>query len=266
MAAVHSQGGGHTLQVTCDRCGKEVMAFGRGPQGRPELEAEFRADGWQHLGGDGWLCQRCAPASPRTGGSGRDSTLPPVTSGRRGCRRLWLVLGLLGFAVLTAGKWLFNAVETGLYDAYNAPAARTAGDAETQGMLVARFRIDPPRLAGGDKVYEFEAAWLQAADVPVHRLVWFSYRTRADWCYLCVRPRTKWFQDDFSFNPAPEYQEPFEVTGLGQKGIRWVQSGNDLYFQKVPLDLRELDIRVFVFTYGKGKDFEVGRAHLTRID
>jgi hypothetical protein len=61
MAAVLSHDIGYTLWVRCDRCGEQLMAFGQGADARPELEAMLRADGWQHTGGDGWLCTRCAP-------------------------------------------------------------------------------------------------------------------------------------------------------------------------------------------------------------
>jgi hypothetical protein len=179
---------------------------------------------------------------------------------------LWLILAVLGFALATGCKWLFNDLEASFFDQYNGPEARTADDAAAQGLLVARFRIEPARLEGGGKVYEFDEAWLEAADVPGHRLVWLPDQRRADWCYLCVRPKTGWFQETFSFNPAPEYPAPFQVGGPGRGGLRWTQSGNDLYFQKVPTDLRELDIRVVADTYGAGKDLVVGTAHMTRAD
>src|SRR5690348_16778519 len=122
---------------------------------------------------------------------------------RRGRWPLWLFLGLLCLALATAGKWLLNGLDAAFYDAYNGPETRTAGDAAARGLLVARFRIEPARVEGGGKVYEFEEAWLEAAYEPDHLLVWFPHRKPAGWCYLCVRPRTEWFHGDFSYNPAP---------------------------------------------------------------
>jgi hypothetical protein len=59
MAAIVGYDMGVTLWVQCDRCSEQMMAFGEGAQGRPELEARIRAEGWRHDGGDGWLCSRC---------------------------------------------------------------------------------------------------------------------------------------------------------------------------------------------------------------
>ena len=64
MAAVLGHDIGYTLWVKCDRCGEQLMAFGQGKDGRSELEAMIRADGWQHQGGDGWLCSRCSASGP----------------------------------------------------------------------------------------------------------------------------------------------------------------------------------------------------------
>lgn len=64
MAAVLGYDVGYTLWVQCDRCGEQLMAFGQATEARPELEAMIRAEGWRHLGGNGWLCLRCAGATP----------------------------------------------------------------------------------------------------------------------------------------------------------------------------------------------------------
>lgn len=68
MAEVLSHDIGHTLWVRCDRCGEEMMAFGReavqraviAPELRAELESIIRAEGWDHTSGVGWQCERCA--------------------------------------------------------------------------------------------------------------------------------------------------------------------------------------------------------------
>jgi hypothetical protein len=118
------------------------------------------------------------------------------------------------------------------------------------------------RLASEDKTYEFQEAWLEAAYKPSNFLVWVARRKRAKWNYLCVRPKTHWFQESFSFEVTPEFVNGFEVRGPGKRGVVFTLSGNDLYFQKVPTDLRELKLRVSVYTYGKGRDMTLGTARL----
>ncbi len=59
MVAILGHDIGYTLWVRCDRCAEQMMAFGRGAEARPELETMIRAEGWQHSGGDGWLCPKC---------------------------------------------------------------------------------------------------------------------------------------------------------------------------------------------------------------
>jgi hypothetical protein len=181
--------------------------------------------------------------------------------------RIALLIGLLAFAfVLTAAKHFFNELDGAFYDAYYGPKARTAVDANSNKDLVSRFKFEPAKLVREDKTYEFNEAWLEAAYEPVHHFVWFSYRRRADWNYLCIRPTTSWHQGDFTFRVAPKFAERFEIAGRGSKGGSFTQSGNDLYYQKVPTDLKELDLIVSVETYGKGKDLVVGTSHLTRVD
>lgn len=180
--------------------------------------------------------------------------------------RVLLIAGIIGFSILTAGKHFLNEIELAFYDAYNSPQARCAADAESKNLLVCRFKIEPTKLVCEDKVYEFQEAWLEAAYEPSHFLVWFPHRRRAEWSYLCIRPTTHWFNNDFSYEVRPEYKERFELSGLGSKGVHFTQSGNDLYFQKVPTELKELDLVVSVYTYGKGKDFVVGKSRLSKID
>lgn len=63
MAAILGHDIGFTLYIRCDCCLEPIMAFGRGEEGRPELEAMIRAEGWHHLAGNSWLCPRCHAAS-----------------------------------------------------------------------------------------------------------------------------------------------------------------------------------------------------------
>jgi hypothetical protein len=75
MAAVLGHDIGYTLWVRCDGCGEQMMAFGRKAERqseiavelRAELEAIVRAEGWDHKGGNGWLCERCAGGGPADG-------------------------------------------------------------------------------------------------------------------------------------------------------------------------------------------------------
>jgi hypothetical protein len=59
MVAILGYDIGFTLFVQCDRCPEQIMAFGEEGDGRTELEAMIRGEGWDHGGGDGWLCPRC---------------------------------------------------------------------------------------------------------------------------------------------------------------------------------------------------------------
>lgn len=179
-----------------------------------------------------------------------------------GRKHLWLLSGLLVFVLATAGKHVLNQIAIRFYDIYNSPQSRSSASAREQGVWVADFRIEPMKLASGDKTYEFQEAWLEAAYEPSNFLVWVSRRRRAKWNYLCVRPKTGWFQETFSFSLTPEFQNEFEVGGLGKRGVDFTLSGNDLYFQKVPTNLQELKLRVSVYTYGKGRDITLGTARL----
>jgi hypothetical protein len=136
--------------------------------------------------------------------------------------------------------------------------------AKQQGIFIAEFKIEPTKLVCENRTYEFQEAWLEAAYEPTSFLVWFSYSKRASWNYLCIRPTSDWFHDTWSFSLTPEYKNVFEITGLGRNGVHFTQSGNDLYFQKVPRDLQELKIKVSVYMYGKGKDITMGSVQLTR--
>jgi hypothetical protein len=175
---------------------------------------------------------------------------------------------LLVFVLATAGKHVFNQIEFSFYNLYNSPESRSSASAKEQGVWLADFKVEPTKLAREDKTYEFQEAWLEAAYEPSNFLVWFSWSKRAKWNYLCVRPKTHWFQESFSFELTPQFEKKFMVTGLGKNGVGFTLSGNDLYFQKVPTDLRKLGINVSVYIYGNGKDISLGtaRLHLANIE
>lgn len=179
-----------------------------------------------------------------------------------GRKHIWLLSWLLVFVIATAGKYVLNKIELAFYDTYNSPQSRSSASAKEQGVWVADFKIEPLKLASEDKMYEFQEAWLEAAYEPSNFLVWVPRRRRAKWNYLCVRPKTHWFQETFSFEVTPEFENEFEVGGLGKGGVNFTLSGNDLYFQKVPTDLRKLKLKVSVYTYGKGRDITLGTARL----
>jgi hypothetical protein len=62
MAAKLGFDAGYTLWAQCDQCQSQIMAFGEeGKDGRADLETILTTEGWTHLGGDGWLCEKCAP-------------------------------------------------------------------------------------------------------------------------------------------------------------------------------------------------------------
>src|SRR5207247_2331130 len=118
--------------------------------------------------------------------------------------------------------------------------------------------------------YEFGEAWLEIAEFPRHPLIWFPSSERADWCYLCIRPKTHWYHDTYSYNLRPEYQPAFQLEGFGiaRPGMAHTRGGGspELHVQRVPNDLKGLTLTVSVWTYGKGKDRTVGTVRLSRIE
>jgi hypothetical protein len=176
---------------------------------------------------------------------------------------LWLMIVCLVFVLATVAKHAINEFDISMYDAYNGPYSSSVASAKHHGILFDEFQIVPVKVDCQDKTYEFNEAWLEAAYEPSSFLIWFPTRKRARWNYLCVRPTSDWFHDTYSFSLTPEYKNNFEITGLGRKGAVFTLLGNDLYFQKVPRDLRELKIKVSVETYGKGKNFVIGTVQLT---
>jgi len=110
-------------------------------------------------------------------------------------RTFWRSLALLLFVLASLAKYAYNELCWGLYRAYNRPHSRSVGSAKQQGILVTEFEIEPMKLVGEGKTYEFGEAWLEAAYEPRTFLVWLSYGKRASWSYLCVRPKSDWFQD-----------------------------------------------------------------------
>jgi hypothetical protein len=188
-------------------------------------------------------------------------------------RRKWpiltIVAGVVGGLVLVAqgaAMRLGNEFEMRTFDTYNHPVGSSAADAKARDALVCRFKIEPVELVRDDKKFEFGEAWLESVQEPRQNLV-FMWRQRANWSYLCVRPKTEWHQGDFRYKVTPEHNPGFRIVGLGMRGSGagfW--QDNEVYFQKVPTDLKEFDLVVSFETYGKGKEIVVGKSHATRID
>jgi hypothetical protein len=79
-----------------------------------------------------------------------------------------------------------------------------------------------------------------------------------------VRPKSDWFHDSHSFSLTPEYKRDMKIAGLTSDETAFIQSGDDLYFQRVPTDLTELAIKVSVNYYGKREVVILGSVRLTR--
>ena len=173
---------------------------------------------------------------------------------------IWLLCGCLLSVLATAGKHVINQIGLAFNDTYNSPESRSFVGAKEQGIWLADLKSEPVELASENITFEFQEAWLEAAYEPSNFLIWFPGRKRAKWNYLCVRPKTLWFQDSFQFVLVPQFDREFVVTGRGRNGADFTLSGDDLYFQKVPTDLQRFKIKVSIFTYGNAKDFTLGTA------
>ncbi len=173
----------------------------------------------------------------------------------------WWALALLLLVSATLVKHAYNELCWRLYRAYDQPSARSVSSAKQQGVLVAEFEIEPMKLFGEGKTYEFVEAWMEASYEPRTFLVWLSYDKRANWSYLCVRPKSDWFHDSYSVSLTTEYKWDVKVTG---DKAALTQSGNDLFFQRVPTDLIEVVIKVSVNYYGKRGNGILGSVRLTR--
>jgi hypothetical protein len=157
-----------------------------------------------------------------------------------------------------------------MYAIYNRPKSDSVSDAQSKGLLLASFTIEPWQLSNEGYQYKFGEAWLETAYRPRHFLVWYSYQQKADWNYLCIRPATHWYQGNYSYDLTPQYDPPFHLEGFGVRTRGMVlTAGNlspDLLFQQVPSDLKEFTVTVSVETYGKGKDVTVGTARFKAVD
>jgi hypothetical protein len=185
-------------------------------------------------------------------------------------KQLWLVVGFVALAALaTLIKHLINTVNESLDEFYRSPRSNSVASAREQGILVATFQTDPVKLTADGKTFEFDEAWLEAGYALSHRLVWFSYDRRLDWNWLCVRPKTHWYQNTFSYGVSPEY--PYALPEDRSPGVirDWVLmggGGNNQYCQKVPLDLRELKLTAGFSVYGADKGRPMGTVRLTTED
>ncbi len=181
-------------------------------------------------------------------------------------KSLWWSLAVMIFVLATLAKHEYNDMHMELYDAYNRPQSMSLDSARQQGTLVAEFDIEPTKLVAEGKTYEFGEAWLEAAYEPRNCIVWLSYDKRARWSYLCVRPRSEWFHETYSFCLTPEYKTEVKIAGRNNDA-GFTQLGNDprgVYFQRVPTNLPGLKIEVSAYNYDKDEDVILGSVQLTR--
>ncbi|MHB1561631.1 MAG: hypothetical protein ACYC61_29630 [Isosphaeraceae bacterium] len=177
-------------------------------------------------------------------------------------RRIWITVLVVLFALATAAKLALNELNRSLYHAYNSPQSESVADARKRGILLDELRIAPRELSSHDRTYEIEEAWLEIAYEPRTFLVWIDYSSRTDWAYLCIRPKTHWHHDSYSYWLDPEFREPFTIEGSGRYREGMALRG-DLFFQRVPADLDEVRVKVRVDTNGK-RDFDMGTMLLSR--
>jgi hypothetical protein len=184
--------------------------------------------------------------------------------------RIFVLAVAVLFILATVGKHVLNELNDGLYAQYNGPQSISVEDARNKGLLLSVYKIEPAKLANEGYQYTVDQAWTETAYRPCHFLIWFSYSQKADWSYLCIRPSTHWYQENFIYNLQPDFDPPFELEGFGVKNHGMAStSGNDspeLHYQQVPNDLKEFTATVSVYTYGKGKDVTVGTARFTAIE
>lgn len=169
-------------------------------------------------------------------------------------RRIWIAVLVVVFVLATAAKWVWNEINRSLYDYYNSPQSESVADARKRGLLLAELRITPEKLSSHDRTYEIEESWLEIDYEPRTFLVWIDYSSRTNWACLCIRPKTHWHHDSYSYWLEPERREAYR-EGMTLRG--------DLFFQRVPADLDEVHIKVHVDTNGK-RDFDMGTILLSR--
>jgi len=177
----------------------------------------------------------------------------------------WLFAVVVVFWLATWAKHELNKFGAMMFHAYSEPYPETSAGAKKEGRWVADFTIEPMSVTGEGTTFEFHEAWLQAVDEPTSTLVWFSAKKRTAWNYLCVRTKSKAEQDVW-FSLIPEYQTAFKITGLGSKGIDFTRYSGDFQFQKVPLDLQDLKIKVTAHRiFGNDqREITVGTVQLAR--
>jgi hypothetical protein len=178
--------------------------------------------------------------------------------GRRAKEMLW---GAVAVVVLLATgiKYFINDVGDAFYKAYHRPESISVDDAKRQGILVTRFKIEPSVLSKDGYSYDIGEAWLEAGYRPRHLLIRISYYELADWSSLCIRPRTHWYQNTYSYSLRVNIQG----SGLAQTAGN---SSPELHFERIPNGLKEFWGTVSVETYGKGMDVTVGTARFTASD
>jgi hypothetical protein len=182
-----------------------------------------------------------------------------------------LILGPLPTLI----KFGCDEVNDGLEEFYKCALSTSVNDARRKGVLVAVFKTEPTTLTVDGKTFEFDEAWLEAASVPTHPFVWLSARRRLDWNFLVVRPKTcsvntYLFQE---YSVTPEYSREFAIPGP-MLFRRWTQTWRekedgtryDLYQQPVPIDLRELKLKVDIVRHDGSKNISMGTVTLTAVE
>jgi hypothetical protein len=135
-------------------------------------------------------------------------------------------------------------------------------EAKNEGLYIAKFRIDPPKLEHEDITFEFGEAWVEERYEQRNFLVWCSYMEQADWDHFCLQPKTDCYQKGVLISLTPEFSPPFESESLGK--LNYFSQVGDLWYQRVPTGLQRLRITVTAEFYDSGKTITVGTAELTR--
>jgi hypothetical protein len=187
-----------------------------------------------------------------------------MTSSRR---RLRLFSRLLAVAaVATLAKHVTNSF-TDYQNSFVVPRSTSVTDARAKGILVAALKTDPVRVNVAAKTFEFEEAWIETSITRSYWLVWFPYDRPSGWNILCIRPRTHWYQNTFTYKVTPEYPSDWSIPGQGDSnGHGWVSLQDNQYVQRVPCDLRELKLHVCVEYYGRDAPPELGTVRLAAED
>jgi hypothetical protein len=187
-----------------------------------------------------------------------------MTSTRRILRLFSRLLALA--AVATLAKHVTNSL-TDYENGFVVPRSTSVADARAKGILVAALKADPVQVNGAAKTFEFEEAWIESSITRSYWLVWFPYDMPSGWNTLCIRPRTQWYQNTFSYSVCPEYPGDWSIPGQGDSdGHGWTLLQDNRYVQRVPCDLRELKLHVRVEFYGRDAPPELGTVQLAAED